>query len=154
MDIGLVLVILAAVVCGSTWLLTLPNQGQEYLLNGMVNQVGFQSLKCSLYTNAAYTWSASSVLTDFSKASFPGYADTAPTFSTATIVAGIANIETAASQNFTCTGGGSSETCYGYYVWDATANKLFYGEPFTAGIVMVNNGDEIEITLNFSEASQ
>lgn len=100
---------------------------------------------CRLFTNN-YTPLESSVVSDFTQATFTGYAAIQLTsWSTPAYSSGKARTSNAVI-TFTNTGG-SSATIYGYYVTDSGNTNLFFAERDPLGPITLNPGDSYAITI-------
>lgn len=112
--------------------------------------------KCRLCT-APTSFTHSKVFGDFAEATFNGYAAvtlSSANWPAASVSAHVASAVYAVTITFTCTGGGSPETVYGFYITDSGNTKLLYcsgldGGPYT----IQNNGDKVEITLTVQQQS-
>jgi|SRR6516162_620944 len=121
-----------------------PDQGLQNLLEDLrlkLNSLG--NIAIRLFNNN-YTPAAGDTPSSYTEATFPGYSRVNTTLGAATIDTTAHKATTTAPiATFLCTGGGTTEQIYGYYVLDASANLLwserFTGAPFS----MSNNGDVI-----------
>lgn len=115
----------------------IPNEAELILLDSLrVNMFNAATIRLSLFKNN-YTVIDATVLADFTKADFTGYADA----STLTFGAVVTNVDGKAEtdsvvKSFTYTALAGSQTVYGYYLWDNVLNKLILAENFSAPIVL------------------
>jgi hypothetical protein len=134
--------------------LVVPNVGEIELLNKM--------LKAALTVNEDYTMKLyknnatpdqNSVATDFTEATFTGYA--AKTLLRSNWVSSTTVSNKAQSQypqqSWTC--GATGDTIYGYYMVGATSTILLWAERFTNPRVLTN-GDILNITPVFTLNSE
>lgn len=84
--------------------------------------------------------------TDFTEATFTGYASAALTGGSWTVTASNPTIASYAQQSFTRSSTGTPEDIYGYYVTDTTTGALRWFEQFDAPVVMEFASDELAIT--------
>jgi len=103
------------------------------------------------------TVSDSTLLSAFTEAAFPGYAAIAigsGDWNAVTVATHVANTTPTAAFSFVCTGGGPSESEYGWYWTDSTDTYLLACCNFASGpYVMLNNGDTINCTPTMTEQS-
>lgn len=132
--------------------LVVPAEGLKRVLDMWNAGTGQAGVTLRLYQNN-YTPISTSVLADFTIATFSGYADETPSFGSATPISGVMTITDSSQRNFTHNTGGTSNTVYGYYVVDTLAGKVLWAERFSASILMQNDGDLVGITLALTAAS-
>ncbi len=130
--------------------LVVTNAGENRLLDWVFRTSG-TNLSLRLYTNA-YTPVATSVIGDFTEATFAGYAArtlTRASFNAATTnAAGKAEI-TYADQTWSAT---SNQTVHGYFVTDSSGNLLF-AERFATSKALVS-GDSLIVSPKFTLSSE
>lgn len=95
----------------------------------------------------------SSVLGDFTEATFSGYASQSISYTAASLVGDFAICADSAARTFTVGMGGVSNTIYGYYVVDQTTGLLVYAERFSASINMNTVGATITLTVQVTLSS-
>lgn len=132
--------------------LVVPIEGEKRLLDMAVDGDSFTDVRLGVYKND-YTPVSGSVFADFTAANFSGYAVATPSFSAATTVNGRGEIIDSAARDFTHNGGGTSNTCYGYYVYDNANSKILWAERFGSALLMAVSGDKIRITLHLAMGS-
>lgn len=133
--------------------LTVPNDGEEIILQNFLNKVGPQDQKLRLYKTTDVTISETSVTADFTEATFTGYAEAALSGASWTITPGAPSSASYAQQTFTSSADQAAQVIYGYYVVQTTSGKLLWAERFTDGpYTIANNGDAIKVTPNFTMA--
>lgn len=124
----------------------LVNQGETIMLEALVNKTAPQSLVLKLFKNNRVPAEAD-VETDYTEATFTGYASIALTPATWATTAGAPSDVTYPQQTFTSSAGAQNESVYGYYIIQTTSGKLVCAEKFADGpYVIVNNGDAIKVT--------
>lgn len=127
--------------------LVVPDAGELVWLEKVrayMNSAGGVALK--LYQNN-YTPVQGSVFASFTEATFSGYATAAITDLGAPVTTSNKAVSTsAAAKVFTHSGGGVSNTVYGYYVVDAATFAVVWAERFSAPITMSSAVDSISIT--------
>lgn len=130
--------------------LVVPNVGETVLLDFMLKQnSSFPDYVLKLYSNN-YSPSATTVLSDFTEATFSGYTGytfTRSSWDAATSVGGQGSSSRTAVSWTT----GSAETIYGYYVVTDTGS-LLWAELFNTSKALQTN-DILNVTLNFTLAS-
>lgn len=130
--------------------LLVPNTGEVWMLQQVtgVNNTKANTLYIKLYTNNK-TPGEGDIGSDYTEASFSGYANLAltPGSWTITSVSGYANA-TYAVQTFTSDSAQASQSVYGYYITsNVGSQQLVWAERFTDGpYTITNNGDSIKIT--------
>jgi hypothetical protein len=133
--------------------LVVPDVGEVYIMNSWLAGFPPSSLFVRLYQNN-FTPDQNTLLSDLTVATFSGYAQASVTLGTFTTVAHKAKSVGTAAQVFTHNGGGTSNTIYGYYVVDTFTGNLVWVERFGSSQIMLNNGDQISITLQFTANSE
>lgn len=124
--------------------LTVPNQGEQIILEALVNKTAPETLVLCLYSNNA---TISETLTEagVTEVSGNGYSNITLTGSNWTTTPGAPTEISYPQQTFTFTG--AAGNVYGYYVKQATSGKLVWIEAFTDGPYNIqNNGDQIKVT--------
>lgn len=128
--------------------LVVPNVGEAKIFNNFLNVTAPQTLKLKLYTNA-HTPIEADTDADYTEASGFGYSSISLTPGTWVVTPG--NPTTAAFPQQTFTFTGNLGNVVGYYVAQTTSGVLMWAEEFTDGPYnIVNNGDQIKITLNIT----
>lgn len=133
--------------------LIVPDEGEVRLLDMLTNAVGMSSVRLRLFKNNL-TPAQGTVYSDFTEATFSGYASATPAFGAAATVSHKGTITDAASRSFTHNGGATSNTIYGYYVVDTGTSKVLWAERFSPSQALANFGDKITITLAFTLNSE
>jgi hypothetical protein len=108
--------------------MVIPNEGKEKLITMcFATPTGTtEDFNVDLYQNN-YTPVDGSSLSNFTLATFTGYATVAvarSTFGSASIVSNVAEITSSVSPLFTCSGG-SSQTVYGWVMSGQTSGKVY-----------------------------
>lgn len=128
--------------------LVVPSVSEERMLDTILNVVSPETLMLRLYTNN-HTPAESSTTASFTEASGFGYA--AVSLTPGSWVTTQGNPSTAAYPQVTFTFSGALGNVYGYYINQTTSTTLMWAELFTDGPYnIVNNGDQIKITLNLT----
>ena len=131
--------------------LVLPNQGEQITLEAMVGKTAGQNLVLRLFKSNT-TPSESTTEASLTEANFTGYSAITLTAASWTYTSGDPSSIAYAQQTFTSSAGSQSQPVYGYYVTQVTSGKLVWVERFTDGpYTIVNNGDTIKVTLNFTQ---
>jgi len=133
--------------------LKVPDVGELILLNALRAVPATTNWFCMLYQNN-YTPVDGSVFADFTEATFNGYSAQGFAFSAPTTVSGKATLVATAPCVFTSTGGSPANTIYGYMVGDTLTGEVVWAERFGSSQAMVNNGDQISVTLKFTGKSE
>jgi hypothetical protein len=124
--------------------LVMPNQGEAIALEALVNKTAPETLELRLFTNN-YTPINSTDETDVTEASGSGYSAKTLTGGSWTVTPGSPSSAAYAQQTFTFSG--ALGNVYGYYITQATSDKLVWAERFSNGPYNVQNvGDEIKVT--------
>lgn len=124
------------------------DKGSETILSAQlgVSSSLFANGKLRLFQNNVLC-SDSTLLSAFVEANFPGYAAitwASGDWNAITITAHVANTTPVSAFAFECTGGGSSQNIYGWYLTDSTGAYLLACCTFAAGpYPVVNNGDAV-----------
>jgi hypothetical protein len=84
--------------------------------------------------------------TDFTEATFTGYADVTLSSASWTITSGNPTTASYATQTFARTSTGTAQTVYGYYVLRVSDSELMWFEYFPGPVIVEFNGDQIQIT--------
>jgi len=124
------------------------NSGEAIALRNIVNQTAPQNLVLKLYANNISP-AKTDVTADYTECSGYGYSAVTLTPGNFTFTPG--DPSTAAYPQITFTFTGAIGLIYGYYVVQASSNSLIFANRFNnAPINVLNNGDEIRITLTLS----
>lgn len=122
--------------------LVVPDQGENIILEAIVNKTAPQNLVLKLYTNDV-TPGESDDEGDYTEASSYGYSPV--TLTGASWGAASGGSIAYAQQTFTFTG--ALGNVYGYFIVQAVSGKLVWAERFAgAPYNIVNNGDQIKVT--------
>jgi hypothetical protein len=137
--------------------LVLPNQGEGILLKNTLKGglEGDPAWNVGLYINN-YTPVQTSVNADFTEATFPGYAQEAidPSLWTSpTIISNRASMTANSGDPYEFTNSGSSQTIYGYFIYDTTSSLIIGAEKFATSRT-INTGDTLEVTVNWTGGTQ
>lgn len=131
--------------------LVVPNEGELQMLKQLLGAAAIETLQLKLYCNN-YTPVAGSLASNFTEASGGGYAAKSLTASSWTYSGGNPTTASYPAQTFTFTGAlTTNTTVYGYYVVGATSGKCYWAELLATPFTPANNGDNIQLTLNFSD---
>lgn len=132
--------------------LVVCNQGTRLTLEAILNKTAPQNLKLKLYVNDI-TPGVTTLETDFTEASFTGYA--AITLAGGSWTTAEANPSTAsyAEQTFASSANQAAQIVYGYYLVQASSGKLIAAERFSASITIQKNGDAALFTPAMTGAS-
>lgn len=90
------------------------------------------------------------VLADVTAANFSGYSSATPAFDPATLSTDKGVMVQNPATDFMHNGGGTSNTIYGYYVWDNGAGVLLWIELISPSQLMSNNGDTLSVTARLT----
>ena len=132
--------------------LVLPNQGETIALEALVAKTAGQNLVLRLFKSNT-TPSEATTEASLTEANFTGYVAITLTAANWVITAADPSTAAYAQQVFTSTVGGQNQPVYGYYLTQVTSGKLVWVERFSDGpYTIVNNGDEIRVTLNITLA--
>ena len=128
--------------------LLVPNVGEERIAKLFTNSVATtgENLKIRLFKSNT-TPTSTMTLTDYTEATFTGYASVAATSASWTITPGAPTSATqTAATTFTCSAA-TSEAIYGYYLSQENSSTLMWSERFSDGpYTLTNNGDKIILT--------
>lgn len=128
--------------------LVVPNAAEDVILQNILNKTAPQTLLLKLYTNNI-TPAETDTEATYTEAVGFGYAAISLTPASWTITPGAPSNAAFPQQVFTFTG--NLGNVYGYFVVETTSGKIKWAERFTDGPYnIVNNGDQIKITLNIS----
>ncbi len=119
--------------------MVIPNEGKQKWLDWCCRDdgTGLESFVVDLYMND-YTPVDASVAADFTTAAFTGYAQepiAREDFGAPAIVANVAEITSAVSPTFTCTGGAGA-TVYGWFMRSNIDGTVMAAQRFDAARVM------------------
>jgi hypothetical protein len=124
------------------------NSGELIALKNILNQEAPETLELRLYTNNKVP-AKTDVTADYTEASGFGYA--AVTLTPGDFVYTPGDPSTAAFPQITFAFTGAAGSIHGYYVVQETSGELMFANRFAnAPITVINNGDEIRITLTLS----
>lgn len=128
--------------------LNVPDVGENAILEMIVNKTAAQNLVLELFQNNITPADTDTKVT-YTAASFTGYAAVTLTGASWNAASG-GSIAYSAQQSFTCSGV-SSNSIYGYYVYQSVSNILLWSErdgsaPFT----IANSGDKVQLTPGIS----
>lgn len=128
--------------------MVIPNEGLLKLAvqNWGVPGAAQEDFVVDLYSNN-YTPVAGSSASNFTIATFTGYAQVAvarSTFGSPSIVGSTGNVTSSVSPTFTCTGG-SSQTVYGWVMRGASSGKVYAAQLFTTAFTVVA-GSNVQLT--------
>ncbi len=134
-------------------MLYVSDLGIAYQLNALVAKYGADALNLHLFQNN-YTPSDSSVIGDFTEATFDGYAaETLSGWTSASVTAHVAT-SNATPIAFVKTGSVTSNNIYGYYVTNSANTVMYWAErDGAAPIVMNANGDTYTVTVRDTQQS-
>lgn len=123
-----------------------PNEGKELLLYWMLSTAGgdLENFVCELFQNN-YTVIETSVMADFTPATFPGYSPVGvgrADFLPVALVGNIATITLPSPPTYDCTGGGG-QLCYGWFLYGATSEKVVFAQNFASARDMTTGASEI-----------
>ena len=122
--------------------------GLEDVLSALVNRPPGYHIR--LFTNN-FTPTTSTVVGDFTEATFTGYAAIALSGWTAPTVASHVASTTANPATFTATG--SFQSIYGWYVTDAAGDYVCGGRDAAAPVVMSSTVNTYQVTLSITAQS-
>ena len=129
--------------------LVVPDVGENAILEMIVNKTAAQNLVLALYSNNR-TPADTDVKSDYTASTFTGYSPV--TLTGASWGTASAGTIAYAQQTFTCSGA-SSESVYGYFVYQTTSNILVWAErDASAPFAIANSGDAVKITPTISAA--
>jgi hypothetical protein len=137
--------------------LVLPNQGEGILLSNTLKGglEGDPAWDIGLYKND-YTPVQGSVNSDFTEADFTGYARQGidPSLWTSpTIISNRASMTANSGDPYEFTNTGSSQTIYGYFIFDTTSSLIIAAEKFGTSRTLAT-GDKLEVTVNWTGGTQ
>lgn len=121
------------------------------LYTGMLRELSLlltalgSNLKIGLFTAPAVVVPGN-IYTDFTLATFPGYAPAVSTFGSLAIDGNNNASTTGSAVTFTSSGSSPSNTIYGYIVYDGSVPVALYAEAFSAPILINAAGQSITIT--------
>lgn len=126
-------------------LMVIPNEGKTEAIETLLKSGSFASetWNVKLYTNN-YTPVDGSTSSDFTEATFTGYAQVAiapSDWSSFTIVSNVAQSTSGVTPVFTCTSGGG-QTCYGWYAVGATSGKVRAAQKFATARALTAGASE------------
>lgn len=121
--------------------LTVPDVGENSLLDMMLKDASPNAQELHLYSAISPAISESTVVANFTEATFTGYA--LKSLARATWNAASAGQSTYPQQSWSPT---SSETIVGYWVEEATAGEVLWVEAFAASRSL-ENGDTLNLDI-------
>lgn len=129
----------------------LVNQGEQIMLEALVNKTAPQPLRLKLFKNNV-TPAETDTEATYTEATFTGYADVALTAASWTISGTAPTSIDFAEQTFTSSANQTAQSIYGYYYVQQTSGKLVAVERFSDGPYSIaNNGDAIKITPHVTQ---
>ena len=126
--------------------LTVPDVGENTMLDMILKDASPNAQELHLYSAISPAISETTVVANFTEATFTGYA--LITLVRATWNAASGGTSTYPQQSWSPT---SSETIIGYWVEEVTGGEVMWVEPFTASRAL-NNGDTLNLDLSISLA--
>jgi len=124
------------------------NSGELIALKNLLNNLPPETLELRLYSNNKVP-AKTDVTGDYTQVTGFGYS--AVTLNPNDFVYTPGDPSTAAFPQITFTFTGAAGSIYGYYVVQETSGQLMFANRFAnAPITVINNGDEIRITLTLS----
>jgi hypothetical protein len=130
--------------------LVVVDGGESLALQYLVNKAAPQNLVLCLFKSNT-TPAETDVIGTYTEADFPGYSNITLTGASWTVSGTAPTAIGYAQQTFTCTGGGASQSIYGYFYKRLTGGELVIAERFSdAPYPMLNNGDQTKITPNIT----
>jgi hypothetical protein len=130
--------------------LVFPDQGENLVLEMLVNKTAAQNLVLKLYKSNT-TPGESDTEATYTEATFTGYSSV--TLTGASWGAASGGSIAYAQQTFTSSANQTTENIYGYYLIQTTSGKLVSAERFADGpYAITNNGDNIKITPTITAA--
>ncbi len=123
--------------------ISVPDVGENLILEMIVNKTAAQNLVLKLYSNNV-TPAETDTAGTYTESTFTGYS--AVTLTGASWGSASGGSIAYAQQTFTCSGAGS-ENCYGYFVVQASSGTLIYSER-ASGVpfVITTVGDNVKVT--------
>lgn len=135
--------------------LLVPNEAEERMISMIVNATTAQNLnlKLELYKNNL-TPASTDVKADYTPSTFTGYAAVSLTSGSWTITAATSSAPAMAAQTsattFSCSAT-TSESVYGYFVYQTGATVMMWAERFSDGpYTIANNGDRVVLTAQIT----
>lgn len=129
-----------------------PDAGEVLAFKNFLNHTAPQDQLLKLFVND-YTPVEGSVDSDFTEMSTQGYADIALAGASWVVTPGSPTSAAYAQQTWTFDGTGGPTVVYGYYVVQAVSGIIMVAERFGTPPTIVNNGDQIKVTPNFTLTS-
>jgi len=128
--------------------LLVPNAAEDVMLQNILNKTAPQDGRLKLYTNNI-TPAETDTEASYTEAAGFGYADILFSPASWTITPGAPTSAAYPQQTWTFTG--ALGNVYGYYVVQTTSGKILFAERFSTGpFNIVNNGDQIKVTPQFT----
>lgn len=126
--------------------LLVPDVGEEFALQYLINKAVPQDLKLKLFQSNT-TPAEADVAGTYTEATFTGYAAIVLTGASWTTVQGAPTQASYAQQSFTSSALQALQNIYGYYLIRTTGGELIYAERFSDGPYAISNlGDIIKVT--------
>lgn len=133
--------------------LLVPNQAEHAMISMIVNATTAQNqnLVLALYQNNL-TPASTDVKADYTAAAFTGYSAVTLTSGSWTVTAATSGAPATATQTsattFTCSAT-TSQSIYGYYVYQASGTGMLWAERFSDGpYTIANSGDKVILTAS------
>ena len=133
--------------------LLVPNQAEARMIGMIVNATTAQNINLvlALYKNNL-TPASTDVLADYTAATFTGYSPVTLTSGSWTVTAATSGAPATATQSsattFACTAT-TSESVYGYFIYQTGATVMMWAERFSDGpYTIANNGDKVILTAS------
>lgn len=137
--------------------LKIVDQGKEAFdkkLAGLAGGLDLVSAKVHLYTNNRGTPQHGDTQATYTEASFTGYAaQTVGTWTAIGLDGSFRYVVRSTAVTFT-NSSVSGQTCFGYYLTDNGATKLFGVEDFPGGPLTIPAGATLTITVDFTEQTE
>ena len=128
--------------------LLVPNAAEDVMLQNILNKTAPQDGRLKLYTNNI-TPAETDTEASYTEAAGFGYTDILFSPASWTITPGAPTSAAYPQQTYTFTG--ALGNVYGYYVVQTTSGKILFAERFSTGpFNIVNNGDQIKVTPQFT----
>lgn len=126
--------------------LLVPNGGEDFALQYLVNKAAPQNLVLSLFKSNT-TPAETDVVGTYTEADFTGYASITLTGASWTTTPGAPTQAAYAQQTFTSSAEQASQNVYGYYLTRLAGGELVYSERFSDGpYAIAHLGDAIKVT--------
>jgi len=132
-----------------------PDVGELRIM--FVLKDGSGTYEMRLYTAVSGSISQSTVVGDFTEATFGGYAAAPIAWGTPTSSGNKGVMVGNAACVFTCNGSGAPNTILGYYIVEnggGRSAQVVSAEEFDGSYLMENNGDKISVTARWTSSSE